>query len=60
MKGERKRDRKLVAKTIEGQAKWSVLRRTIQQIAVIRKWEGVARPGTENEVSKVNTEVGKL
>jgi hypothetical protein len=59
MKGVRKRERKLVAKTIEGQAKWSVVR-TIQQIAVIRKWEGVARPGTENEVRKVNTEVGKL
>ena len=29
-------------------------------IAVLRKWEGIARPWTENEVRKVNMEVGKL
>ena len=27
---------------------------------VIRKWRGVARVRTENEVRKVNSEVGKL
>jgi hypothetical protein len=60
MKGVRKGERKVVAKTIEGRGKWRVVRRTLQQIGVIRKWEGVSRHRTENEVRKVNMEVGKL